>query len=195
MNGLPSTPQIRQRSFSLTVHDQTPTDAVRSVEARVSRYPDGELCVTYSIAGDLSRLRIPPPRPKGVAERLWQHTCCELFVQRRGVAGYHELNFAPSGEWAGYRFQAYSEAQSVLDHSLDPHLQVRTSAVQLELEAAIRLERLAPEHARDALALSVAAVIEERDGRLSYWAVAHPRGKPDFHHHDAFAVRLDEIRH
>jgi hypothetical protein len=39
--------------------------------------------------------------------------------------------------------------------------------------------------------LGLSAVIEEKDGTKSYWALAHPPGdKPDFHHLDCFAVEL-----
>ena len=44
------------------------------------------------------------------------------------------------------------------------------------------------------LALVVSAVIEDDSGALSYWALRHPPGKPDFHHPDAFAMELDEVR-
>ena len=194
MNGSFSTAHVAQRSFHLVVHDRTPTNAVRSIAGYVRRGSDGTLAVRYVIAADLSRLRIPRPRPKAVAERLWQHTCCELFVQRSGTAAYHEFNFAPSGEWAAYAFEAYRNAQHLMDTSIEPRIEVRTTAETFELDASIRLDGLSPAHVRDALALSVTAVIEESDGRISYWSVAHPLGKPDFHHHDAFAVLFDEIR-
>ena len=38
--------------------------------------------------------------------------------------------------------------------------------------------------------LALSAVIEELDGTKSYWALAHPPGKPDFHHPDCFALTL-----
>jgi hypothetical protein len=38
--------------------------------------------------------------------------------------------------------------------------------------------------------LGVAAMIEETNGRRSYWALAHPPGKPDFHHADCFAHKF-----
>jgi hypothetical protein len=38
--------------------------------------------------------------------------------------------------------------------------------------------------------LDLAAVIEERGGRISYWALAHPPGKPDFHHSDCFTLEF-----
>ncbi len=48
---------------------------------------------------------------------------------------------------------------------------------------------------RDILALapatvSLAAVIEEDQGPISYWALAHPPGDPNFHHPDCFVARL-----
>ncbi len=39
--------------------------------------------------------------------------------------------------------------------------------------------------------LNLTAVIEETDGTKSYWALAHPSGKPDFHHRDCFALQLE----
>jgi hypothetical protein len=41
------------------------------------------------------------------------------------------------------------------------------------------------------LLLGLSAVIEETSGAKSYWALAHPPGRPDFHHADGFALMLD----
>jgi hypothetical protein len=38
--------------------------------------------------------------------------------------------------------------------------------------------------------IALSAVIETRDGAKSYWALAHPPGKPDFHHADCFIGQL-----
>lgn len=38
--------------------------------------------------------------------------------------------------------------------------------------------------------VGISAVIEELDGTKSYWALAHPPGKPDFHHPACFAGQL-----
>ncbi len=40
------------------------------------------------------------------------------------------------------------------------------------------------------LHLALSAVIEEKEGTKSYWALKHPPGKPDFHHPDCFALTL-----
>jgi hypothetical protein len=36
-------------------------------------------------------------------------------------------------------------------------------------------------------------VIESADGSISYWALRHPAGRPDFHHLDGFALLLDAV--
>jgi hypothetical protein len=38
--------------------------------------------------------------------------------------------------------------------------------------------------------VGLSAVIEAADGALSYWALRHPAGRPDFHHPDCFALDL-----
>ena len=38
--------------------------------------------------------------------------------------------------------------------------------------------------------IGLSAIIEETDGAKSYWALAHPPGKPDFHHPTCFAATL-----
>jgi hypothetical protein len=40
------------------------------------------------------------------------------------------------------------------------------------------------------LRLALAAVVEEDDGRLSYWALQHAPGNPDFHHPECFTLEL-----
>jgi hypothetical protein len=53
--------------------------------------------------------------------------------------------------------------------------------------------RAAPEKT-DRLRLSVAAVLEDRRGALSYWALAHPSERPDFHHPHSFVFWLPELK-
>jgi hypothetical protein len=38
--------------------------------------------------------------------------------------------------------------------------------------------------------LGLSAVLEEKDGTKSYWALAHPGEKPDFHDAGCFAAHL-----
>jgi len=143
---------------------------------------------------------VPAPRETpGCADGLWRHTCFELFIAPRETPDYLELNFSPSGEWATYAFARYREPVP-RDVGADPAATVPRVAVQrasdaLVVDAAVPLNRLAPRYADAPLRLGLAAVIEARDGSLSYWALRHPAAKPDFHHPDAFVLDLDEIRH
>ncbi len=56
--------------------------------------------------------------------------------------------------------------------------------VHLELSSFKNLSEMEP------WMLGVSAVVETKEGSLSYWALAHPPGKPDFHHPDSFALTL-----
>jgi len=188
---MPSSPA---HATALVCHPEHPSDAVRSIAARLGRTPDGALAVTYVIEGALARLRIPPPRAPRIAERLWQHTCCEVFVARHGEPAYHEFNLAPSGEWAVYAFRRYRDGQLLADETLDPRIATRAAPERLELDALIRLDRLSPTLVRAGLSLALSAIVEDDSGALSCWALKHPPGRPDFHHPDAFALELDEVR-
>jgi len=182
------------RAVALVCHPDTRSDAVRGIRARVTRSVDGTLAVHYALDADLDRLRVPRPRKPRIAEGLWQHTCCEIFVARTGSPAYHEFNLGPSGEWAVYAFARYRDGDVLADEELNPAVTVRSTAGSLELDARVRLDRLSPIHPGARLALAVSAVIEDDSGALSYWALRHPPGKPDFHHPDAFAMELDEVR-
>lgn len=186
-----SMPSSPVQTVTLTPHPETPSRAVRSVEARISRTP-GILALAYTLKGDLERMRLPAPGPRCIADKLWQHTCFEMFIARKGAPGYHEFNLAPSGEWAVYVFERYRK-RAALDNAkeLDPQIGVRRMPKKLEIDSLVHLDRLSPAHARGALSLALAAVIEHQDGSLSYWALGHPPGKPDFHHPDSFALELD----
>jgi hypothetical protein len=168
---------------ALVPHADASPGPVRAVAGRVERRADGALAVSFAIEADLQSLRIPQPRPPRIAARLWDHTCCEIFVAPRGGAAYHEFNFSPSGEWAAHAFERYREGVTLADESLDPCIAVRRRPGILELDAVIKVKA-------GAVWIGLAAVIEAADGGLSYWALRHPPGKPDFHHRDAFALEL-----
>jgi len=166
---------------------------VRGLSARLQRTAAGELRITYVLKAELPRLRIPPRGPSRIGEKLWQHTCFEIFIAQR-MPAYHELNFSPSREWAAYAFSRYRDGVPLTDEALDPQVTARTGPDELKLDATVHLERLSSRHIAGKLSLALSAVIEDADGGLSYWALRHPPGKPDFHHPEAFALVLDEVR-
>lgn len=60
----------------------------------------------------------------------------------------------------------------------------------MTLEKHLRLPMETEPRRMYALQIGLSAVIEEMDGTKSYWALAHPAGKPDFHHPDCFTLEL-----
>src|SRR6267142_1662457 len=176
----------------LTAHPSTPNDAVRSLEVQVLAEEPGILVFQFSLDADMSRVRTPDPPSGGGARTaaLWKHTCFEAFVAPADAPGYHEFNFSPSLDWAIYRFSAYREGMTPADIGRGPKISVRQSADGLELQSAVRLGHLADLRDARHLRIALAAVIEDENGRLSYWGLRHPPGKPDFHHPNAFALEV-----
>jgi hypothetical protein len=64
-----------------------------------------------------------------------------------------------------------------------PRIELRSSVESYTLQAALEFDGLSLPWR-----LGLAAVLEETNGHKSYWALAHPPGKADFHHSDCFTL-------
>jgi hypothetical protein len=183
-------PSIDMRSAVLTAHPSTLNDDVRSLAVQLRAEEPDILVFQYSLVADMSRLRVPLYGGSGRADALWEHTCFEAFVAAGDAPGYHEFNFSPSLDWAIYRFSAYREGMSPAEIGRDPEISVRRGDDGLELKSTVRLGHLADLRDVRHLRIALAAVIEDDNGRLSYWGLRHPPGKPDFHHPNGFALEV-----
>jgi hypothetical protein len=183
---------------SLLPHPDFRSDVVRRVAACAELAGPDSLRVQYVLEADLPRVRLPPAvAGAGRADKLWAHTCFEAFVGVPESPRYLELNFSPSGQWAAYRFDSYREGMTPVLGSA-PRLALRLSEDRLELDAEVHLGGSlscagpgpqVPGLRRLRIALST--VVEDREGRLSYWALRHPPGRPDFHHPESFSLALE----
>ena len=174
----------------LVAHPDTPREPISGIAVEVRLPAATTLVCNYSLHGEVGRVLLDGPRNGRRADGLWQHTCFEAFIAAPGVPGYYEFNFSPTLAWAAYRFSDYRDGMSPATLSHAPGLQVRRSSEQLQLTATVHLGGLTALHDAPALRLALAAVIEDYHGRLSYWALEHPPGKPDFHHPDGFTMEL-----
>jgi hypothetical protein len=147
----------------------------------------GLLMITYRIPGDTSGLVLPPKQETEIRDRLWEHTCFEAFVRPSGSAEYIELNFSPSTQWAAYRFDDYREGMRAFPVGYVPKIVSTPWHSRFELSAGLEMPI---EWQPLAWNVNITAVLEERDGARSYWALAHPPGDPDFHHRDCFVLEL-----
>ena len=183
-------PSIDKQLTELIAHPWTPNDAVRSLEVQLRAEEPGILLFQYSLDADMSRVRVPLSGAGGRVDALWKHTCFEAFVAPADASGYHEFNFSPSLDWAIYRFSAYREGMSPAEIDLPPEISMRRGDHGLELRSTVRLGHLADLRDARHLRIGLAAVIEGENGRLSYWGLQHPPGKPDFHHPNGFALEV-----
>jgi hypothetical protein len=141
--------------------------------------------IGFGIGASASRFVLPslaevPMR----AEKLWETTCLEAWLRAPGSDGYREWNFAPSGDWAAYDFASHRDGRVDADVGA-PYIRVEDNMTWWALGATIPVE------ARQQWELGLSAILEERDGTKSYWALAHPEGdKPDFHDPACFTAHL-----
>ena len=175
-------------TFELLPHPAFPPSSVRSVEVELTATDWEDVLIDFSIAGD--GVVIPGWRTPARAHGLWKSTCFEVFLRVPGLDSYYEFNFSPSGLWAAYAFDEYRRGMRDLELAVEPHVESDPDrpldlSVDLDLSDTPNVPMLA----------SISAVIQEQDGTMSYWALAHPPGeKPDFHHRDCFVIEIPAAR-
>jgi hypothetical protein len=177
----------------LSLHPDSRCAAVTGVAAEAVRPGPGRLSLRYIVTGAPGGLVVPAPAAPDRADGLWRHTCFEAFVRPAAGEGYCELNFAPSTQWAAYRFDGYRQGMAPVQGIDPPRIQMRRTGDGFEIEAALALDKAPGLPPAAPWRLGLSAVIEEAGGGVSYWALAHPPGKADFHHADGFALRLPGI--
>jgi hypothetical protein len=172
---------------ALKLHPDSLCAAATRIDVEVARPRPGSVAFTYVVTGTIGDLRLPPVTAPARTEELWQTTCFEAFIRVSANGVYYEFNFAPSTQWAAYGFDGYRSGMVATDIGT-PRIDVQASPGMFTLRAALELDRLSG-LPRDAVwRLGLSALIEETNGRKSYWALAHPAGKADFHHSDCFAL-------
>lgn len=171
--------------LSLIHHPQSPSPTAMRLDASAAFTAEGWLALRYRIAGNPDGLRLPAAAAPARVEGLWRHTCFEVFVMGEDAPAYREFNFSPSGAWQAYGFLAYRQG-GPLARAVAPRIECQEHG-DFGLDVLLPASQLPP-GAR--LRLGLSAVIEATDGGLSYWALRHPPGRPDFHHSDCLALEL-----
>jgi hypothetical protein len=181
---------LRLMRRALRLHPDSRCAAVTHIDVEIAQTRPDLLLLSYIVSGTIGDVRMPPPMTAARADDLWRHTCFEAFVGAAASACYYEFNFAPSRRWAAYRFSGYRSGMCVADEIAAPSIEVGPTPGGWTLQAKLDLHRLSGLPSRTSRRLALSAVIEDMDGEISYWALAHPPGKPDFHHPVSFAHEL-----
>ena len=171
----------------LSLHPDSPSFAAAHIEVEVARPHADHLLLSYTVTGRIDDIRMPPVTTATRGDELWRHTCFEAFVRASSGAGYYEFNLAPSTQWAAYRFTSHRSGMCVAPEITAIPIETQSSPDRYTLQALLELDRLSGLRRSALWRLGLSALIEDTSGRKSYWALAHPPGKPDFHHTDCFS--------
>ena len=148
------------------------------------------LAIRYELSGPLETLLIPAgaPSPRR-RDELWKHTCLECFLAAPGKARYWEVNLSPSGDWNLYGLSGYRSGLTPV-HSIEA-LPITVEREERRLALEVRLDLAWISSPLEPLEVAICAVLEQRDGRLSHWALVHGGSGPDFHRRESFLIHLD----
>ncbi len=121
-------------------------------------------------------------------DELWQHTCLEWFVAQPQREPYWEFNLSPNGDWNVYQLDGYRRG-------LQPDgqygaLAVRTSPGERRASFTVTAPLPTSLATAEPLELAVTAVLEQRSGAISYWALHHGGAEADFHRRDGFRLQI-----
>ncbi|GAA4764247.1 hypothetical protein GCM10023219_06030 [Stakelama sediminis] len=171
----------------LHAHPASPARRIDRVECALSSRDDGIRTLRYAVHGDIAALVVPEQAAPERTDELWKTICFELFVRAGEGEAYQEFNLSPSSHWAAYGFDGYRSGMHDLRVNMPPMITCNRGESLLELTAQVDLSCLPKDIG---WRISLSAVMEEVDGTKSYWALAHPPGKPDFHHPACFVLEL-----
>ena len=168
--------------YQLVRHPDSASDAVDRIEVDVMPDLQG-IHLRYRVHGRIADLRLPNAAEQPDLDRLWADTCFEMFARTAGSCAYDELNLSPSGKWICFSFSDYRSGRETW-RTATPDISTEISPDRLILSGFGVLPADGPWR------IGLSAIIEEKNGAKSYWALAHPPGKPDFHHPDCFTLEL-----
>ena len=187
----------KYEEFNLTAksclihHPDTVDNAIKALYIGVkAQYHNGDLQLRYELQGDVDNLLIPEVTSPKEAGELWRHTCFEAFIAVEEEDAYHEFNFSPSGQWAAYAFKEYRQPKPWRAIKAPPIFFARSNG-QIVLTSVIVNSSLPENPLNKSYRLGLSAVLETKKGELSYWALCHPAGKPDFHHRSGFTLSFN----
>ncbi len=178
---------MRGRSFSLKPFPSGPRPHL-NLKCSIGRRAD-TLSLGYSLFGSLADIIIParadvPSRKNS----LWEETCFEFFIGTGNPGKYWEFNLSPCGHWNVYLFTSYRQGMQEEPAFTSLPFSVRFSPDVLRLSLKLELKKIIPSD--QTIEIAVSAVIKDRRGKITYWALKHPGPHPDFHRRESFVVKL-----
>ena len=179
-------------TFSLKPFESVAETTNLAIAVTVAR-KQNVLSLSYVLKGDLGKVAIPEPSENAQRrDRLWEQTCFEFFIaegpNHTHADPYWEFNLSPSGDWNAFALCGYrQDLQEEMAFSTIPiYTRFLTNAIYLDVS--VDVGRLVK--ASQPLRMGVSAVVLSAR-KESFWAIAHPTSKADFHHPDSFVIELE----
>jgi hypothetical protein len=172
--------------LNLIPHPTTLPDQHFRVRCAVERRLRSTLSAAFEVTGSIDNIVWPDRSPSAFRFELWQTTCFELFVEVPGTNFYLEFNFSPSTQWSAMKFGSYRGKCTPLRDVQLSLFQTYQEPEKLSVQVEFSTPDLASTVDQTALRTGMAAVIEEKDTNITYWALTHPMPRPDFHKAQGF---------
>lgn len=151
---------------------------------------DNQIHVRYRINGRTDNIQFPDVSQQASRKNeLWNATCCELFVGISGEPHYWEYNLSPSHDWAVFSFTDYRQNKS--DELSISQLEITTKIDknnEFELKTILALPKMLIGHTLD---IGVSSVVQDKSGKIHYYALTHPDKQADFHDRNGFNIKLN----
>lgn len=168
--------------YELLAHPRSEGVAIERVRVLVSRL-GGDLELQYVLEGAIERLEVPHGHLE--PDRLWEHTCAELFVGGTEGTAYVEWNFSPTLQSARFAFSDYRERSGHERGEVRVRMKKDANTLALTARGAF---------VQEPTRIGLSAITRDADGAQSFWALAHPSERPDFHHRDGFVAALGPVQ-
>lgn len=176
--------------FSLIPFDQATAPKIQ-IEAELNQNSES-LFISYRMRQGIPLINLGNGTPK--KERvigLWEKTCFELFIKNQS-GQYIEFNFSPTFEWNCFYF---GKKGDVLGQC--PSMQMPVTDILLSEDHFLHFSVIKKEYFpegffdnKEELDVGITAVIKDKLGSISYWALSHADNRPNFHHFDSFKYRF-----
>lgn len=111
-----------------------------------------------------------------------------MFIGERESSPYWEFNVSPNGDWNIYKLSDYrSDLKPDIEYQgLDGV--INNTAGHFELKLVFPLPTDLQES--QTIEVAICAVIQLKQGPISYWALNHGGPEADFHRRDGFVLGL-----
>ncbi len=175
-------------TFPLQPHPQSAKQPIE-LNCTVGRENEA-ISVAFQLTDQHSQVLLSSSNRGERIKGLWEQTCFEFFFAEPDASNYWEVNLSPSTAWNVFSFESNRSGMSTEEQL--QHLPITTSLDEntgiFSLATKLPLDKLPITNSM--VHVGVAAVIQTKDGKQSYWALFHPNAHPDFHDRGSFVLEL-----